>query len=526
MVTKKPKAQLSSSTQLKTVQGVRHSVQPVQMTTAQIMQRASLPPQSTLSQPMEVTCCGLTNIRVFTSRLPLFDYQDTGQYGPSADGCVGTTQFILGSKGRIRSFSKATMEADGVLNISHDRFFSTISNGGFTADPNILFDAPTNRWFLFCDGNTNLLLAYSDGTNNGTITATTVWNFVTVDTVTSSGFDFSSDPLLLPAFFDYTTLGVDNTSVLCAADVLNTDPDFFSSAAYAINKDSLGTNSVEIIAFRNLVDEATFFGPASIQGAQNFDISPFSYFISINALDLIQGFSDINNQGKLLLSTVTYQDGSATLSTQIVPVGPYVAGIPTPILGTPAFHMVDGVTTLRPAAAHIRKGKLYTCTYVGVDNQGNSTRQTTITRNAVRFWAINPSTAVELFEGTIFAQSFSNDFSQRSYLTPSLMTNPLEQILVGSTTCGAFEFLNAAITQVIPPSGGQEVPSIQPTCLFTNSGSSYYATEDWEFSPFARWGDHTRTSPDPSDNSWWSSQLFCSSKDTWGAQLAHAAAAA
>lgn len=521
-------AQINSTSEMKfkPVQGVTRYVHPVQMTTAQLMNQQSVPQLFDLSDVVNVTCCGQTTYTVLSSSNAAFDYQDTGQYGPSADGCVGTTQFILGSKGRIRSFNKATMAMDGVLNISHDRFFSTISNGGFTADPNILFDAPTNRWFLFCDGNTNLLLAYSDGLNNGTITAETVWSFVTVDTVTSPGFEFSNNPFLLPAFFDYTTLGVDSNAVLLAADVLNNNPSYFSSAAYVITKSSIAAGGpLAITAFHNLVDQATFFGPASIQGVQNFDINSSSFFFSINALDLLEGFSP----GRVLLNRVIYTAGvpPTLLPAEIVSVQPYVKGIPSPVLGTPSTHMVDGVTTLRPAATHIRNGILYSCTYIGVDNTGASTRETTVSRNGVRFWAINPlvQPAVELYEGTIFTASPANDPFFRHYLTPSIMTNPLGQILVGATTCGAFEHLNASITQIIPPSGTVPI-TIVPTCTFTASGFNYYAQEDWEFSPFARWGDHTRTSPDPTNNSFWTCQLFCSATNTWGAQTAQVTLAA
>ncbi len=535
LLRKKLAQQSQAPFQTRTIRGVKRTLKPLRMTTAQLMQQAPQLvniPNLRLGQtpPCPLPGC-MSPITVFNDA----NYGETGQYGPSADGCVGTTQFILGSKGRIRSFSKATLEPDGVLNLSHDRFFSSISNGGFTADPNILFDAMTNRWFLCCDGNTNLLLAYSDGLNGGSVTSSTVWTFVVVDTVLNPGFEFASNPLLLPAFFDYSTLGVDEISVLIGVDVLNPNPEYFSSAAYTIDKTTLDTDAPAIVEFLNLVDQTTFSGPVSLQGAQNFDTGiQSSMFIGINALDFLQGFS-LNPQtdrGQVLISTVNYTGTTAiSFTTQSIPVLPFIKGIPSPALGTPPSHMVYGVTSMRPSASHIRYQTLYSCTYIGVDNQGTSTEGVTmVTRNGIRFWTFItefPNQPPGVIEGTIFTASLTNDFGQIHYLTPSIMTNcpngcpastsTLPQILIASTTCGANAFLNATINQVTITNSLTQPVIISDPCIFTSSTFPYYAQEDWEFSPFARWGDHTRTSLDPADNlTFYACCLFCEDTNKWG----------
>jgi hypothetical protein len=522
--------------QTRTVHGVTRTVKPIRRTTAELMQNAPHSiPKIRIGQtpPCPLPGC-MSPITTFNTA----NYGETGQYGPSADGAVGTTQFFLASKGDARTIDKVTLLPDGVLNLSHDRFFSSISNGGFTADPNILFDAPTQRWFLACDGNTNLLLAYSDGLSEGAITSSTVWTFLVVDTVFDPGFEFAGDPLLLPAFFDYATLGVDNFSVLVAADVLNPNPVYFSSAAYLIDKTTLDNTAVTITSFLNLVDQTDFSGPISLQGAQNFDTNiQSSMFIGINALDFLQGFS-LNTQtgkGQVLISTVNYTNQTPTsFTTQSVPVNPFIEGIPSPALGTPATHMVDGVTTLRPSASHIRYQTLYSCTYIGVDNMGTSTEGlTVVTRNGIRFWSFItefPNQPPGVMEGTIFTSSLTNDFDQIHFLTPSIMTNcpngcptstdMLPQVLIGSTTCGTNAFLNATINQVTF-TGPFTPPIISDPCIFTSSKTRYYATEDWEFSfkgrNVARWGDHTRITPDPTDNlTFYTCCLFCEDTDKWG----------
>ncbi len=440
-----------------------------------------------------------------------FDFQESGQYGPSSDGSVGSEQYILGTKGRIRSFSKSTGEIDGVLNISHDHFFSSISNGRYTADPNIIFDPLSQRWFLAATApGSGILLAMSDG---DPITAQTIWSFITVDTPTDPGFEFF--PLL--AGFDYTTLGVDNNAVLCAADISNVDASYASSAVYVLPKESLLSGGpVEIFGFRNLVDQNTLQGPYGNQGAQNFDSNPqFSYFAASDAFDfLVLGVSQ-----QILLGTVSYTSEGPMLSLPFSSIQfetPYIDAIPSPVLGTPPFHMVLGNTSPHLSATHIRNNTLWTCTYIGVDNTGASNPSINPTRNGVRYWSIDlsGSTPVVTVDGTLFAASPTNDFNQRHFLTPSIMTNANGQVVIGATTCGANEFLNASVTQVI--NGVAATPF-----LYTQSSSNYFAQEDWEFTPFARWGDHSRTSPDPSDNTFWTCQLWCPATNAWGGQVAH-----
>ena len=208
----------------------------------------SLIPKSLLNPRLVTRQPDITILQTFEAS----DYQENGQYGPSGDGSVGSTQFILGCKGRIRSFNKATGQIDNVLNMAYDRFFSSITNGAFCADPNIVFDQINRRWFLFCNASKiaadqSIVLAMSDN-GNGTgdpVTPQTVWKFFVVDNGANSGFDTS-----LPSF-DYTNLGVDQFRVYCASDILDIgNPFYSSSAAYVITTSS--TQLVEILKFLHL----------------------------------------------------------------------------------------------------------------------------------------------------------------------------------------------------------------------------------------------------------------------------------
>ncbi len=488
----------------KPVAGIKREVMPVKATTREIMgYDADVRPSYNPFYQANALPGQVPGIPTILKTFLGAYYQDTGQYGPSADGSVGSTQFIVGSKGRIRSFNKFTGQIDGVLNIAHDRFFSSISNGGFTADPNILFDQLSNRWFLFCDGNTNFLLAMSDG---DPITPSTVWSFITVDTVTDPHFQ-AKQP-----FFDYSTLAADANAVLCAGDVYDlTLTDYFSSAVYAITKASLLSGGpIVIYSFRNLVDQANFFGPASIQGAQNFDpVQPLSYFIGINANDFINGVGT-----KFIINKVTYTSTSASLSAPLVlTLHPFANAIPSPVLGTPTFHLVNDITTLRPSVAHIRYGMLWTSFDLGVNNTGASGPSVMLTRNGSRFLGITIPGLTIATQGTLFAATPTNDYNQRHFLTSSVMTNSLNQVLIGATTCGRNERLNASVTQIV--NGVAQTP-----VLYTTSVTNYLAQEDWEFTPYARWGDHTRLSPNPGDSTIWAFQQWCSDTNTWGLQAA------
>ena len=433
----------------------------------------------------------------------LADYSETGQYGPSADASVGSTQVILGSKGRIRSFLKdGTL--DTVLNISHDRFFSTVTQGGFTADPNILFDTLSNRWFLACNGAfPNLVVAVS---SDDPITTTTVWSFYIIDSVNNPGFDTPFP------FFDYCTLGMDDHAIYLGVNVYDaSNPDYLSSAAYVVLKDALLTGSpATIFAFRNLVNQQTLNGPFTLQPAQNFDPQATKgSFVSLNLFDVNRG-----NSNQLLLNTVTFTPSGATFSAPLsIPVTPYVNPFFASALGTPMPLFDPGV---RLCPAHIRDGILRVVHEIGVDNTGTSTPAITVTRNGSRFYAIDitqPAPTV-INQGTIFQPSPTNDTNQRSFITPSIMSNAIGQVIVGATTCGTQERLNATITQIV-----NGVPDTPVT--YTRSTTDYFGTEDWEFDPNNRWGDHTRICIDPSDSTFWAAQLWCSAKNTWASEMAH-----
>lgn len=492
------------------VKGVKVVVaSPIKLTTAQIMGRAKessplVSAQSKQAQTLQAKTPGSISI---LNHFTAANYQETGQYGPSADAGKGKTQITLGSKGRIRTFLE-TGAIDNVLNISHDRFFSSVSNGGFTADPNIIYDPFLQRWFLFCGaGLVQLLLAMSDG---DPIKDSTVWSFFVIDTVTPNPGFTTPEPYL-----DYPTLGLDQQALYCGVNVFDeANPNYLSSAAYVILKDSLVAEQPVVYAFRNLVNQTTHDGPFTLQGALNFDSNPmFGFFISLNQYDVLRGFSS-----QLLLNTVLYtMEGPVLSAPQSLAVTPYVNPLYAPALGSPETLFDPGV---RLSGSHIRNGILRTVHEIGVDNTGLSVTTTTITRNAARYYGINIMTSSPIIvqQGTVFQPSANNDFNQRNFIVPSIMSNALNQVIVSATTCGAQERLNTSLTQIVNGVPGTPV-------LYTASTTNYFATEDWEFDPHSRWGDHTRLSIDPNDQmTFWPAGLWCHATNIWATEIAQVTA--
>lgn len=486
------------------------TTKPVRRTTAQIMQGQV--PEPLLSSGAPAVGTGSP---VVVKHFTVADYQETGQYGPSAESSVGSEQLLVASKGRVRSFSKNGV-IDNVLNLTFDSFYSPISRGGFTADPNVLFHPLWKRWIIF--GNaflySSLVLAISD---SDPITPATVWSFYIVDQISHPGFSPT-------AFFDYTTLGADAQAVYCAANLID-EGTFVSSAAYAIPLSSL-ENSTEalVYAWRNLDSAQQPLRPFTFQPALNFDQEPKAgYFPSIDWNDALT-----NGASRVLVNLVTFTDSVPTLSDPIaVPVLPFVQPLTVNALGTPPSHPISPVVGFRLSPSHVRNNRLWLIYNISVDNNGVSNLpacpppQGTLTRDAARFTQIDvtklstPSLAV-VTQGTLFARTPSNVLGARSFLTPSIMSNANGAVLIGATTCGEQERLNAAVAQLVNNNTEVGTP-----VLYTESTSDYNATEDWEFNPYARWGDHTRVSPDPEDpRAFWTSQQWCSQENTWALEAA------
>jgi hypothetical protein len=76
---------------------------------------------------------------------------DTGAFTPDSMGAAGPSQFVVFVNGRIRTFSKTTGIADGVINADPDVFFFSVMTPeappalNFTSDPQARYDRLSGR---------------------------------------------------------------------------------------------------------------------------------------------------------------------------------------------------------------------------------------------------------------------------------------------------------------------------------------------------------------------------------------------
>jgi hypothetical protein len=507
------KATAAVPPQVSIFQPVIYTVPGLTQTTEQIMLQGNAPvvvlpvPCTQITPPAPgVTACPLTpGPLVPNLQFTAAHTQETGTYGPAWDGAVGTTQFLLSAKGRVRSFCKSTGMIDNVLNVSYDKFFSSVNLGFLCADPNVLFDHFNNRWYILCDdGGGSILLAVSDGENSGTLTSQTVWSF----------FMISNTVLGIPAGYqnpspdtDSTTLGYDEFSILLAGRTFDFIlPTFLSGAVYILPKQLLNPNSATVYAYLNLTDQKTKNGPDCTQAVTNFDTPPAAaYFLGINTAT---NFFPAGPSNFLWLDSVQYNASQlpTVLVQTPVPVLPFSGPVATQTLGSPkGVVWVDAEVS---RGSHVRNGELIFTQNISVNSNGDSGVSIKTTQNAARYYRINPVTFTVLGTGTLF------DPAGTSYVTPSLMSNTNGDIVIGATVMGPQHFLDATLVAV--PANDGEFTFTPPVMGYTTSNTPYYSTDDWEFVPFSRWGDHSRTTLDPVDSvSFWTAQGFCLDSNTW-----------
>jgi hypothetical protein len=175
-----------------------------------------------------------------------------GSFPPDSMGAAGPTQFIIFVNGRLRSFSKATGAADGVLNVDPDNFFSSVMTplgGGIgfnsTTDPQIRYDRISKRWFLqildipSTDSNNpgdhpnRVLIAVSDAASNGVISNSTVWKFFFFQQNTIPSGDTGE-------FLDYDSLGVDANALYVGGNMFNASTSaFVTTSVFVVQKTSV-----------------------------------------------------------------------------------------------------------------------------------------------------------------------------------------------------------------------------------------------------------------------------------------------
>ncbi|HEY6930263.1 MAG TPA: hypothetical protein VJA66_11355 [Thermoanaerobaculia bacterium] len=450
-----------------------------------------------------------------------------GAFPPDTMGEIGPTQFIVFINGRIRSFSKTTGVADGVLDANPDNFFSSVMTPvsgsilfNFTSDPQIRYDRLSARWFLSIidipctDGQcvttapNRWLIAVSDAASAGTITGSTVWTFFFLQQNTVGGANTNE-------FLDYPSLGVDANALYMGGNMFDaTTGNFTDCSVFVIRKSSvLSTGPIVATAFRNVVPNGSSDGPFAPRGVDNF--SPSSnegYFIGVsNSLF-----------GELVMRRVANPGTSPSISANIlITVNSTSAAIPVDHKGNTGGSngRLDSLMD-RLFAAHVRNGFLWTAHGIAVTSAGVASGTNSQRRDGVRWYELNvpvgSGTPTVTQSGTVF-DSASTEAAANQYWMPSIMVSGQGHAALGFSAAGAPFRVNGATVGRL---AGDTLGTMESIAFLTSSSTAYNPAADPGGPDGRRWGDYSFTSLDPLDDmTMWTIQEFCNSTNSYGVRV-------
>ncbi len=428
--------------------------------------------------------------------------EDTNSLPPDTMGDVGPTQYVVGINGRIRTISKATGLADGVLNASFDTFFAAVRNGAGTSDPRVRFDRRTGRWIVIMISvalPNRYLVALSD---TATIGPGTIWSYVQwTNTRTQGGVGGGASCL-----GDYPSLGVDEDALylgvnqFCGANIAALG--FDSTSIYVVRKSALLAGSLAVAQF-DAVAVSGGGGPYTPQGVDNFDNgSDQGYVIGVDNLLF----------GQLMLRRVSNPDGAPSLSANVAITVPTTA-LPTSVPHPGGVVPLDAIDD-RLLQAVVRDGRLWTTHQFEVNGAGVA--QSGGGRNAVRWYEVqNLGGSPSLVQsGTVFDPAGSNP---ASFWFGAIMPSGQGHVALGMSTAGAATRVNAAVTGRLAadPLGTMNGA---PVVYSPNTSFSYNVQSPPDTRQ--RWGDYSYTSLDPDDDmTLWTLQEFVDAPDSYGVRL-------
>jgi len=423
---------------------------------------------------------------------------------PDTQMAVGPTQVLSVSNRGLKTFDKATGAADGFLNVTTNTFFASVNAGASTFDAQARYDRLSGRYIITAeDGSTpnHIFIAVS---NAASITSASAWTF----------FSFNIS-LVSPAgdstcFADYPAAAVDANAVVIGVN--NFCPtNYVSSAVYVVRKSSiLSGGPLVVTVFRNVLQ-------VTPRGIDNWDADPSgtasSYFMSVFTTTSIR------------LRRITSPGGTPVLSAGLDVAIPTVASpialnhLGNALPGGTFNGKIDGNDT-RFMPSMLRNGTLWAMHGTGVNSTGVATA---VDRDAARWYQINNlDTAPTLVQsGTIFDSAVTN---QLSYTYPTMAVSSQGHAVFGFSVIGAAQFNAAGYTSRL---AGDPVGFANTPVAYVNGVGAYNAF-DKGTSRAQRWGDYSRTAPDPCDDmTIWTAQEFTavantagSSNAQWGMQVA------
>jgi hypothetical protein len=426
---------------------------------------------------------------------------DTGNVTPpDTMGDVGPTQYLVGLNGRVRTISKATGVADGVLDLDSDVFYASVNDGQSTGDPRVRYDRRAGRWYVLMFNiavPNRYVLAVSD---TATITGGTVWAFhFWANTRTQGGVGGGAGCL-----GDYPTLGIDEDALYVGVNqfcgsTLNTVT-FDSTSAYVVNRTNLLAGTLTVFGFDGVLPNGSSAGPYTPQGVDNFDANTNEgYFIGV----------DNATFGTLMLRRVADPAGAPSLSSDIpitVPTTRLPIDVPHPGSGVP----LDGIDD-RLMHGVIRNGRLWTVHQIEVNASGAG--QFGGGRNGQRWYELsNLSGSPSVVQsGTVFDPAAADPVS---HWMGSIMVNGQGHVALGMTQAGATTRINTEVTSRLANAtpGTMETPVV-----YSSNATVAYNLQGGDSQ---RWGDYSYTSLDPDDDmTMWTLQEYPNAATSYAVRL-------
>ncbi|HEX4591750.1 MAG TPA: dockerin type I domain-containing protein [Gemmataceae bacterium] len=414
-------------------------------------------------------------------------------FPPDTMGAVGPNHFVELINSAFAVYSKS---GSLVKYQTQDSFFAFTANGttfprGSSFDPRIRYDQHSGHWFAtsleFGSANVDndLLLAVSR-TNDPTGT----WDKYDIPVGVAAGGSFT----------DYDTLGVDDNGVYFGVTIFPSSGNSYAKivatpkAPLIAASPSLGT----VTQFTNITD--MFSSP---EPATNYDAisgtSP-AFFVASSATSF----------GNIKYRTLTWSNGTPTLSGTQTVVTPGYGGSPLPALALGSTTAIDTADD-RLQSAVIRNHQLWTARDEGLDSTGNST--TTADRTGIEWFDLNANTATlsVLQRGRIFDSAASDP---RFYYDPGITVTGQGNARIGYSGSKSTEFIGAYSSGRLASDG----VGFMSTPGLIKAGERSYNKLDQGVN---RWGDYSYSSVDPNDNmTAWTIQEYAStvnpSADRWG----------
>ncbi|MFN0112324.1 MAG: proprotein convertase P-domain-containing protein [Blastocatellia bacterium] len=435
---------------------------------------------------------------------------DTTAFPPDSMGAVGPTQFLLAVNGRIRVFNKTT-GAIGQLDADIDSFFTSVRQGFITTDPRVRYDRLSGRWFIViintASSNNRVILAVSDGATINTATTWTFYQFAHNE-VSPSGDN--------GCFADFPTLGIDANALYVGVNQF-CNRAFSNSSAFVIRKTSiLSGGPIVASAFRNLIDATSSSlknGIFTPQGVDNVEpTATEGYFLG----------TDAGSLGRLVLRRVSNPGGLPVMSANIY-INVLQASQPVTVRHRGNITGVNGRLDAiddRLAMAQFRGGSIHATHNISVNNEGSVDAPRT--RNGIRWYEIadvatNSPTLRQA--GTLFTATSTNTEDERNYFMPSLAVSGQGHMLVGGSSAGTNEYINAAIAYRLAT---DPLGALRSPLQITSSPGPYNPSSDsGNQQGRRRWGDYSFTSVDPCDDmTLWTVQEFADATNSYGLRVA------